>query len=279
MSTNIECTEYLLHVPATLSKSYKRWQLAFATIYCSRTFSSLLKNPTLSKKPNKVPRCPSYSLVSIDATDFSEIDQTTLAELVKEKDLDRLSRLKGVDGLTSALKTHVKNGIDGNDDDIARRHEAFGSNTYQKPPAKSFFYFVIEAFKDLTILILLGCAALSLGFGIKEYGLKEEWYDWGSIFVAVFLAIAISAGRNFRQNRLDQLSKVSNNIKIDVVRRGRQQQISIFNIVVGDVVCLKTGDQVPADGLFLNGHSLQVDESSMTRRVTMWKSIAPGILS
>ncbi|KAA8527656.1 hypothetical protein F0562_035475 [Nyssa sinensis] len=96
-------------------------------------------------------------------------------------------------------------------------------------------------------------------------GPKEGWYDGGSIFVAVFLVIAVSAGSNFRQNRqFDKLSKVSNNIQVEVVRSGRRQQISIFEIVVGDVVYLKIGDQVPADGLFLNGHSLQVDESSMT---------------
>lgn len=93
----------------------------------------------------------------------------------------------------------------------------------------------MEAFKDSTIVILLVCAALSLGFGIKQHGPKEGWYDGGSIIVAVVLVLAVSA--------------ISN---------------SIFNIVVGDVVCLKIGDQVPADGLFLNGHSMKIDESSMT---------------
>ncbi|GMP56289.1 hypothetical protein CsSME_00020837 [Camellia sinensis var. sinensis] len=122
-----------------------------------------------------------------------------------------------------------------------------------------------EALKDPTIIILLVCAAFSLGFGIKENGLKEGWHDGRSIFVAVFLVIAVSAGSNFKQNRqFLKLSKVSNNILIDVVRNGRRQQVSIFEIVVGDVVCLKIGDQVPADGLFIDGHSLQVDESSMT---------------
>ncbi|KAI3993133.1 hypothetical protein MKX01_009876 [Papaver californicum] len=53
---------------------------------------------------------------------------------------------------------------------------------------------------------------------------------------------------------------VSNNIQIDVVRDGRRQNISIFDIVAGDAICIKIGDQIPADGLFLNGHSLQVDE-------------------
>jgi Ca2+-transporting ATPase len=44
----------------------------------------------------------------------------------------------------------------------------------------------------------------------------------------------------------------------------KRQKVSIFEIVVGDVICLKIGDHVPADGLFLDGHSLQVDESIIT---------------
>ncbi|RVW22996.1 Calcium-transporting ATPase 12, plasma membrane-type [Vitis vinifera] len=196
---------------------------------------------------------------------FPNIDHTSLTAVVKEKSLDQLRELGGVEGVADALKTHTKNGIHGAVEDVAERQETFGSNTYPRPPTKSFFYFVLEAFKDLTILILLACATLSLGFGIKEHGLKEGWYDGGSIFVAVFLVISVSAVSNFRQNRqLETLSKVSNNIEVEVVRDGHRQKISIFGIVVGDVACLKIGDQVPADGLFLAGHSLQVDESSMT---------------
>jgi Ca2+-transporting ATPase len=141
----------------------------------------------------------------------------------------------------------------------------FGSNTYKKTPSKSLFHFIVEAFKDVTILILLVCATLSLAFGIKEHGIKEGWYDGGSIFLVVFIVISMSSISNFKQNKqYDKLSQVSNDIQIDLVRSGRRQKVSIFDIVVGDVVCLKIGDQVPADGLFVDGHSLRVDELSMT---------------
>ncbi|EOY05827.1 Autoinhibited calcium ATPase [Theobroma cacao] len=267
LRSNLLAIECIIHVPATLSKPKKKWHTIFTTIYCSRTFSSLvIKSPAAKAKTKVILHPPSHvSLAVIQENGHFQVDQTTLIEVVKEKNFDTLQKLDGVDGVASALGTNTEVGISGSTEDIARRHEAFGSNTYKKPPTKSFFHFVIEAFKDLTIMILVGCAALSLGFGIKENGLKEGWYDGGSIFVAVFLVIAVSAISNYRQNRqFDKLSKVSNNIQIDVVRGGRRQQISIFDIVVGDIVCLKIGDQVPADGLFLDGHSLQVDESSMT---------------
>jgi Ca2+-transporting ATPase len=216
------------------------------------------KNPEFS-------HCPSFTIVDLIPDKRFKIDQNSLIQLVKEKNVDRLQKFGGVDAVASSLHTNTELGIEGDVEDIALRHEAFGSNTYKRPPTKSFFHFMVEAFKDLTIFILLGCATLSLAFGIKEHGIKEGWYDGGSIFVAILLVIAVSAISNFRQNRqFDKLSKVSNNIQVEVVRAARRQQISVFKIVVGDVVCLKIGDQVPADGLFLDGHSLQVDESSMT---------------
>ena len=91
----------------------------------------------------------------------------------------------------------------------------------------------------------------------------------GSIFVAVFLVISVSALSNLRQERqFDKLSKISNNIKVDVARDRRRQKISIFDIVVGDVVFLNIGDQIPADGLFLEGHSMQVADGYARMLVT-----------
>ncbi|KAM1729904.1 hypothetical protein ACFX12_020228 [Malus domestica] len=258
--------ERLFDVPkSTLSKHQRKWRYAFATIYCSRAF-----NLSLPKYKNtKTSPSPSYTAISVEPSySLFQIDQTTLTNLVKQKNLNQLQELGGVEEIATALKTDAEHGVHGGDDpegDIAKRLKAFGSNTYKKPPTKGFFHFVWEAFKDLTILILLGCATLSLGLGIKVHGLKDGWIDGGSIFLAIILVISVSAVSNFRQNRqFDKLSKVSDNVQIEAVRGGRRQQISIFEIVVGDVICLKIGDQVPADGLFLDGHSLQVDESSMT---------------
>ncbi|GMN32441.1 hypothetical protein TIFTF001_048180, partial [Ficus carica] len=250
-----------------LTTTKKKWHSAFVTIYCSRALLSLNKNYSTAKKiaTTKFARSPSYTVINLKAENGFEIDQTSLVELSKKKNLAQLQELGGVDGVTEALHTDAEHGIHSGDEGIANRHEAFGSNTYRKPPTKSFFYFVWQAFKDLTIIILMFCAALSLGFGMKVHGAKEGWIDGLSIFIAVFLVIGVSAVSNYRQNRqFDKLSKVSNDIQIDVIRDGRRQPISIFKIVVGDVVCLKIGDQVPADGLFLEGHSLQIDESSMT---------------
>ncbi|KAL9992176.1 putative P-type Ca(2+) transporter [Helianthus debilis subsp. tardiflorus] len=259
MLYNISTTTLTL----TLTNAKKRWRRAYFSVYFSNAMASIAKDVFSKALPVSH---PTYSVVNIKepVTDhFHGIDQTQLVDIVQNKDLEALRRFAGVKGLAKTLHTHLDDGIDGQD--LNERRTVFGSNTYHKPPPKGLFYFVVEAFKDVTILILIGCAVLSLGFGIKEDGIKEGWYEGGSILLAVFLVIVVSAVSNFRQEKqFDSLSKISNNIKIDVVREGRRQKISIFDIVVGDIVVLNVGDQIPADGLFVDGHSLLVDESSMT---------------
>ncbi|XVE73050.1 hypothetical protein DITRI_Ditri11bG0086700 [Diplodiscus trichospermus] len=277
-----DCSTLLLKVTSSsLTKAQRRWRIAYATIYSFRVMVSLAKE-IISKRGSQQPSVISHlhPYVSLDIEPSSskhwgenflpssfapKIDKNKLVETVKEKDLVSLDQLGGVEGVAAALRTNPENGIRDDDQEVIKRQEMFGRNTYHKPPPKGLLYFVLDAFKDTTILILLACAALSLGFGIKEHGAEEGWYEGGSIFVAVFLVVVVSALSNFRQEtQFDKLSKISNNIKVEVVRGGRRQQISIFDLVVGDVVFLKIGDQIPADGLFLDGYSLQVDESSMT---------------
>ncbi|RWR87964.1 putative calcium-transporting ATPase 13, plasma membrane-type [Cinnamomum micranthum f. kanehirae] len=266
----------------TLSLSCKRWRKALTCIYSYRVMLSIA-NEILARKKNEICSStlssPSYVTLHVQSQDpgdndtanerknagFLHADPEAIAKIIKDKDMDSLHRLGGPQGAIAALETNAERGISDNPDDVVRRKEVFGSNTYKKLTPRSFFYFAFEAFKDRIILILLGCALLSLAFGIKEHGLKDGWYEGGTIYIAVFLVVGVSAVGNFRQSKqFVKLSNQNSNINVDVVRSGRRQQVSIFDVVVGDVVSLKIGDQIPADGLFLSGHSLQVDESSMT---------------
>nr|DAD19801.1 TPA_asm: hypothetical protein HUJ06_021264 [Nelumbo nucifera] len=260
---NAHVGTFFLTMPTTPTKSQQRWRLAFTAIYISRIFSPLLMMSWPRKKTSS--SLKPYDDGEQEHVPFSNFDHKSFIDMVKEKNLESLRVFGGVEGVAAAFKTDAKNGIRGHADDLNLRRHVIGSNTYKKPPAKGFFHFVPEGFKDTTILILCACATLSLVFGIEQHGLKEGWYDGGSILLAVFLVIVVFAVSNFKQSRqFEKLSHESSNINVDIIRDGRRQQISIFDIVVGDVVCLKIGDQIPSDGLFLNGHSLQVDESTMT---------------
>ena len=64
---------------------------------------------------------------------------------------------------------------------LRKNFEATTANKYRKPPPKRFLTFLFDALKDRTILILLACTVLFLGFGIKHHGWNNGWYDGGSI--------------------------------------------------------------------------------------------------
>ncbi|KAL1098739.1 hypothetical protein V6Z11_D05G118700 [Gossypium hirsutum] len=174
------------------------------------------------------------------AGDFA-VGLEQLASMTRDHKLSALQQYGGVKGLSDLLKTNLETGIYGDEVDLLNRKTAFGSNTYPRKKGRSFWRFLWEAWQDLTLIILIVAASVSLGLGIKTEGLKEGWYDGGSIFLAVLLVIVVTG-----------------------CERCRIVKVSIYDVVVGDVVPLKIGDQVPADGVLVNGHSLAIDESSMT---------------
>ncbi|XP_024927246.3 putative calcium-transporting ATPase 13, plasma membrane-type [Ziziphus jujuba] len=227
-----------------LGSQIQKWRPAFVAIYCSRALLSLYQHS--------------------GERGFSGIDRTRLVQLVREKNLDELQKLGGVDGVALALKTSTEHGIYSSSTD--GRCKAFGSNTYKKPPTKGFLYFAWEAFQDRSRIIVLVCGALALGLGMIVYGAQDGWQDGLSILFSLFLSIIVDAIFNYELNRrFDKMSKVSNSLYVDAMRDGRRKEISVFETLVGDVIHLNTGDQVPADGLFLEENCfLQVDESSIT---------------
>ncbi|XP_022720058.1 putative calcium-transporting ATPase 13, plasma membrane-type [Durio zibethinus] len=256
--------------PPPPSKSYiRRWRVAVTVISVTRFLVGLTKK--VVEKNAELLRSLSFVSIEVEGSGdelipILDVDPKGLAKMVKEKSLQSLSdQYGGVNQVATLLQSDLKYGIPGDDVDLELRTKVFGANKYLKQPPKSFLSFVLEAFKDTIIIILLVCAVLSLGFGIKRHGLNDGWYDGGSIIVAVVLVIVVSAVSNYRQSKqFEELSHESSDIRVQVVRNGRYHPVSIFDLVVGDIVSLKIGDQIPADGLFVQGHSLKVDESSMT---------------
>ncbi|XP_050228032.1 calcium-transporting ATPase 9, plasma membrane-type-like isoform X2 [Mercurialis annua] len=188
-----------------------------------------------------------------------------LASLTRDQNLSALQQYGGAKGLANMLKTNLETGIMGDEADLIKRKSAFGTNTYPRKKGRSFLRFLWEAWQDLTLIILIIAAAISLGLGIKTEGPEEGWYDGASIAFAVMLVIVVTAVSDYRQSlQFQNLNEEKQNIQLEVMRGGRVLKISIFEIVVGDIVPLKIGDQVPADGILITGHSLAIDESSMT---------------
>ncbi|GMH17940.1 hypothetical protein Nepgr_019781 [Nepenthes gracilis] len=228
-----------------------------------RTHAQVIRAAYLFKEAGKKEKV-SQKFQSVPTGNFG-VGQDELVSMSREHDLSLLQQFGGVAGLSGKLKTNLEKGIAGADEDILERKKVFGSNTYPRKKGRSFWRFLWEAWQDLTLVILMVAAAASLALGIKSEGIEEGWYDGGSIAFAVILVIVVTAVSDYRQSlQFQNLNEEKQNIHLEAIRGGRRTEVLIFDIVVGDIVPLKIGDQVPADGVLVSGHSLAIDESSMT---------------
>ncbi|CAL9779926.1 unnamed protein product [Musa acuminata subsp. burmannicoides] len=229
-----------------------------------RAHAQVIRAAFLFKAAGEMARSGTPALPKLPSGGFG-IGEEQLTKMTRDHDFSSLQEYGGVKGLSDLLNTNIDRGISGDDAEILHRRNIFGSNTYPRKKGRSFWVFLWEACQDLTLVILIVAAVLSLVLGIKTEGIKEGWYDGGSIAFAVILVIVVTAVSDYRQSlQFQNLNEEKRNIRLEVIRSGRRIKVSIFDLVVGDVVPLKIGDQVPADGVVITGHSLAIDESSMT---------------
>lgn len=230
-----------------------------------RTHAQVVRAALLFQAAGEKPDGSVKAPPSATPTGDYDVSPGQLADMTHDHDFAALQNFGGVKGLTEKLKTNPDKGIPDDESNILDRKNVFGSNTYPQKKGRSFWRFLLDACRDTTLIILMVAAAASLALGIKSEGIKEGWYDGGSIALAVIIVIVVTAFSDYKQSlQFQNLNEEKQNIQLEVVRGGRRVKISIFDVVVGDVITLKIGDQVPADGVLISGHSLSIDESSMT---------------
>ncbi|VAI74219.1 unnamed protein product [Triticum turgidum subsp. durum] len=115
-----------------------------------------------------------------------------LKTLNRDHDSVLLQEIRGVKGLSDLLKSNLEMGINPTEDELLQRRDVFGANTYPRKKRKNILRFIFDACKDLTLIILMVAAAISLTLGMATEGVEEGWYEGGSIFLAVFLVILVS---------------------------------------------------------------------------------------
>ncbi|XP_071723051.1 calcium-transporting ATPase 10, plasma membrane-type-like [Rutidosis leptorrhynchoides] len=207
---------------------------------------------------NRTPKAPPSPIPTGDY----DVSPEQLASMTRDHDIAALQNFGGVRGLAEKLKTNPDKGIPVDESNILDRKNVFGSNTYPRKKGRSFWNFLFDACRDITLIVF--AVAVSCALGVETEGIKEGWYDGGSTAFAFTIIVIVRATSNYKQSLLFQnLNVEKHNVQMEVIRGGRRVKISIFDIVVGDVIPLKIGDQVPTDGVLISGHSLCIDESSM----------------
>ncbi|XP_017686458.1 PREDICTED: plasma membrane calcium-transporting ATPase 2 isoform X10 [Lepidothrix coronata] len=189
------------------------------------------------------------------------------------------------EGLCRHLKTSPTEGLAGTAADLEKRKLIFGKNFIPPKKPKTFIQLVWEALQDVTLIILEIAAIISLGLsfyqppgegnegcGTATGGAEDEgeaeagWIEGAAILLSVICVVLVTAFNDWSKEKQFRglQSRIEQEQKFTVVRGGQVIQIPVAEIVVGDIAQVKYGDLLPADGIFIQGNDLKIDESSLT---------------
>ncbi|TNE45314.1 MAG: calcium-translocating P-type ATPase, PMCA-type [Deltaproteobacteria bacterium] len=155
-------------------------------------------------------------------------------------------------------KTHYQ-GL--TDDEVIKSREEHGSNLPTPPTRKPWWKLYLEKYDDPVIRILLIAAVLAIGLGWVDGSFLEGI----GIVVAVLLATTLAFFNEYRANQeFDVLNQINEEVAVQVIRNGTHGTVPRKDLVVGDIVLVEQGEEIPADGTVLEAVSFLVDESRLT---------------
>ncbi|KAK5166752.1 hypothetical protein LTR04_000463 [Oleoguttula sp. CCFEE 6159] len=159
------------------------------------------------------------------------------------------------------------------DSAFADRKRVFSDNRLPERKAKTILQLAWMAYNDKVLILLSIAAVISLALGLYQtFGqshadgeARVEWVEGVAIMVAIVIVVVVGAVNDWQKERqFVKLNKKKEDRSIKVVRSGKTQEISVYDILAGDVVLLEPGDMIPVDGIFIEGHNVKCDESSAT---------------
>lgn len=159
------------------------------------------------------------------------------------------------------------------DEQVKQSREQHGKNVLTPPQRTSLWNLYLDKYRDPIIQILLVAAFVSLILAFIEKNFMETI----GIFVAVFLATTV--GFYFERDaakKFNLLTALSEEQPVKVRRNGKVMEIPRHDVVVGDVVLVEVGDEVPADGELIVCNDLQINESALTGEPVAEKSLEGG---
>lgn len=234
---------------------------------------------------------------SPEASKFS-FSLKDLQRLVEARHHAALSIFGGITGLAAGLRTDLKAGLGVDEDILAEtkskrdandttstptsrtsspgnftsRRACFGENRTPHKEPKTFLQLLWLAFNDKLMFLLTGSAAVSLSLGIyqtvhhgEDDGPSIEWVEGVAILVAVIIIVLATALNDLAMNhKFQKLNQKREERNVQVTRSGKECYISVYDLVVGDILHVEAGDVVPADAVVIHASEIQCDESTLT---------------
>lgn len=166
------------------------------------------------------------------------------------------------------------------DSEVLKSRQEHGVNILTPAEKESVWKQFLEKFSDPLIIILLVAGVLSVAISIYEYVSLDKG---GEVFfepIGIFAAILLATGLGFffeykADKEFALLNQVNDDEPVQVMRNGKVTEVPKKDIVVGDIVILNTGNEVPADGRLLEAVALNIDESTLTGEPVAHKTVNP----
>ncbi|KAJ4160183.1 hypothetical protein NW754_003308 [Fusarium falciforme] len=226
-----------------------------------------------------------------------------LHKLFKSRTNNALRAFGGLAGLSAGVRTNVKAGVSADEDVLdgvvslqdaiqgvgaatesqehslvpsipggfTDRRRVYGENRVPKNKPKTFLQLLWLAFDDKLMFLLTASATVSLALGIyqsvtnKKGGARLEWVEGVAILIAVIVIVFATAINDYQKNyKFQKLNEKKEERMVTVTRSGQHRSISVFDVLVGDVMHIEAGDVAPADGILIEGFDIQCDESPLT---------------
>ena len=191
------------------------------------------------------------------------VSPAQLEQLVLDKSLSAVPGAATPAALVAALKSHADTGM--SSADVPGARAAFGENRLPPKVLKTYLEHLKEALSDPVLLALIACSIITICFGVWVSKEAADYIEGAAIMSAVVIVSGVGSVNNWLQEgQFASLSAVKADRSVQVVRDGREQTVSVFDVVVGDLFVIKAGELLPCDGLLLTGSGLKCDESAMT---------------
>ena len=163
------------------------------------------------------------------------------------------------------------------------RKRIFNDNRLPERKAKNIFQLAWMAYNDKILILLTVAAVIALALGIYQaVGQPHppgepgvEWVEGVAIIVAIVVVVSVGAVNDWQKERqFVKLNRKKDARNVQVIRSGKAQEISVHDLLVGDLMVIEPGDILPVDGIFVTGHSVKCDESSATGESDIMKKTA-----
>ncbi|KAL9020694.1 MAG: hypothetical protein Q9185_002142 [Variospora sp. 1 TL-2023] len=220
-------------------------------------------------------RTDRFTGLSVDETTldgFVSFDAAVTAARTSQTKRDRRREMTRSSTTTTAAH-HLE-------DHFVDRKRVFRDNLLPEKKAKSILQLAWLAYNDKVLILLTVAAVVSLALGIYESTLKVggesvQWVEGVAIMVAIVIVVAVGALNDWQKERqFVKLNKKKEDRTVKVIRSGKSREISVHDILVGDVMHIEPGDMIPVDGIFISGHNVKCDESSATGESDLLKKQA-----